>query len=213
MKKVIPVLAGLFLLGAAPVAAQSANLNFFITSAGPGQGADLGGLKGADQHCEDLAYRIGAGDLSWHAYLSATATDTSPAVNARDRIGSGPWYNYRGVKIADNVADLHSEKANLTKESILTERGQPVNGRGDDPNQHDILTGSQLDGTAFPPGEDRTCANWTSSAAGSAQVGHHDRQGGGDNPTAWNSAHASRGCGQDNLRATGGNGYFYCFGT
>lgn len=206
---VLLVLGGLAL--APPALAQSADMSFFITSAGPGDGADLGGLEGADAHCADLAYRAGAGDLTWVAYLSATATDGSPAVNARDRIGSGPWYNYRGVEIARDVTHLHSDDANLTKETILTEKGEMVNGRGDSPNMHDILTGSQLDGTAFPAGDDTTCSNWTSSGEGSARVGHHDRTGGGQNPTSWNSAHGSRGCGQADLQGTGGNGFFYCF--
>jgi hypothetical protein len=132
-------------------------------------------------------------------------------VNARDRIGAGPWYNAKGVKVAESVADLHSDRNQLSKENSLTETGAVVNGRGDTPNMHDILTGSQPDGTAFPPGEDRTCGNWTGSGEGSAQLGHHDRQGGGQNPTSWNSAHASRGCSQENLRSTGGAGLFYCF--
>lgn len=186
--------------------------SFFITSAGPGDGANLGGLEGADAHCQMLAEAAGHGGLTWHAYLSATAANGRSAVNARDRIGSGPWYNVDGARIATNPADLHSESANLTKETILTENGDMVNGRGDTPNMHDILTGSQLDGTAFSGGEDTTCSNWTSnSSEGSAQVGHHDRTGGGQNPTSWNSAHGSRGCGQADLQGTGGNGFFYCF--
>lgn len=195
----------------ATVAAQSSDMSFFITSAGPGDGADLGGLEGADQHCSFLAYQVGAGDVTWQAYLSATAEDGRPAVNARDRIGSGPWYNYEGVMIARDVTELHSDAANLTKETILTERGAMVNGRGDSPNQHDILTGSTLDGRLSDSMDDTTCDNWTSSGEGSALVGHHDRQGGGQNPTSWNSAHGSRGCGQEDLQGTGGNGYFYCF--
>ncbi|HWP98861.1 MAG TPA: hypothetical protein VNK92_00190 [Vicinamibacterales bacterium] len=186
-------------------------LSFFITSAGPGDGANLGGLEGADRHCQKLAAAVGAGNRTWRAYLSATAADGRPAVNARDRIGTGPWYNARGVMIAKSVADLHGDANNLNKETALTEKGEVVPGRGDTPNKHDILTGSQPDGTAFPPGEDRTCRNWTSNGEGSAQVGHHDRQGGGQNPTSWNSAHPSRGCSQANLRATGGDGLFYCF--
>jgi hypothetical protein len=186
-------------------------MSFFITSRGPGNGADLGGLAGADRHCQQLAAAAGAGDRTWRAYLSATATDTQAAVNARDRIGTGPWYNAKGIRIAENVDDLHSEHNNLNKETALTETGQTVNGRGDTPNYHDILTGSQADGTAYPPGEDTTCHNWTGSSDGSARVGHHDRQGGGQNPTSWNSAHGSRGCSQENLRSTGGNGLFYCF--
>ena len=197
---------------AAPLSAQSAQMNFFITSAGPGNGAALGGLSGADQVCQDLAYAAGAGDLTWRAYLSAVAQGDQAAVHARDRIGSGPWFNHGGVRIADDVASLHGEN-NLTKETILTEKGQMVNGRGDDPNMHDILTGSTLEGRASDAEGDTTCDNWTSSSSdGSALVGHHDRQGGGANPTSWNSAHGSRGCGQEDLQGTGGNGFFYCFG-
>lgn len=190
--------------------AQNA-MSFFITSAGPGNGADLGGLEGADRHCQSLADAAGAGDHTWHAYLSVTAADGKPAVNARDRIGSGPWYNAKGVMVAKNVADLHSDNNMLSKENSLNEKGEIVNGRGDQPNMHDIITGSQLDGTAFSGDGDHTCMNWTSSGEGSAQVGHHDRQGGGDNPTSWNSAHGSSGCSQANLQGTGGDGLFYCF--
>lgn len=191
-------------------AAQQASpqMSFFITSVGSGNGANLGGLAGADAHCQNLAKAVGAGDKEWRAYLS---TQGANAVNAKDRIGSGPWFNSKGVQVAASVADLHSDKNNLTKETQLTEKGTVVNGRGDKPNQHDILTGSNLDGTTFPAGEDHSCSNWTSASDGSAQVGHHDRQGGGANPTSWNAAHASKGCSQENLIATGGNGYFYCF--
>jgi hypothetical protein len=191
--------------------AQSTPMTFFITSAGPGKGADLGGLAGADKHCQQLAQAVGAGGRTWHAYLSASAAAGQPAVNARDRIGAGPWHNAKGVKVADSVADLHSDKNTLGKENSLTEKGEVVSGRGDTPNKHDILTGSQLDGSAFAGETDTTCRNWTSGGEGSAQVGHHDRQGGGANPTSWNSAHASRGCSQENLRGTGGDGLFYCF--
>jgi hypothetical protein len=185
-------------------------MSFFITSHGPGDGANLGGLDGADKHCQSLAAAAGAGSRTWHAYLSATASDGKPAVNARDRIGNGPWYNAKGVRVAENVADLHSDKNNLGKQASLTEKGEVVNGRGDSPNRHDILTGSQMDGSASTT----TCGNWTSTSAdGSASVGHHDRQGGGVNPTSWNFAHPSKGCSQDNLRATGGDGLFYCFAT
>jgi len=183
-------------------------MSFFITSVGSGNGANLGGLAGADAHCQKLASAVGAGNKQWRAYLS---TQGPNAVSAKDRIGAGPWFNSKGVQIAANVAELHSDKNGLTKETQLNEKGQVVNGRGDTPNQHDILTGSNLDGSAFPAGEDHTCSNWTSQDAGSAQVGHHDRQGGGANPTSWNNAHASKGCSQPNLIATGGNGYFYCF--
>ena len=188
-------------------------MSFFITSAGPGKGADLGGLAGADKHCQQLAQAAGAGSRTWAAYLSASAADGKPAVNARDRIGSGPWFNAKGVQVASSVADLHSDNNKLSKEVSLTEKGAMVNGRGDSPNRHDILTGSQLDGTAFAAGIDTTCGNWTSSGEGAAQVGHHDRVGGGANPTSWNSAHASRGCSQQNLQGTGGDGLFYCFAT
>jgi hypothetical protein len=192
--------------------AQDKSLGFFITSKGPGNGAELGGLAGADKHCQTLATAAGAGAKTWRAYLSASASGSQPAVNARDRIGAGPWFNAKGVQVAASVADLHSDNNKLSKENSLTEKGEVVNGRGDTPNRHDILTGSQLDGTA-PTGEtNQTCQNWTSSAAdGSALVGHHDRQGGGPNPTSWNSAHGSKGCGQANLQATGGDGLFYCF--
>jgi hypothetical protein len=189
--------------------AQTQPMSFFITSAGPGDGANLGGLKGADAHCQKLAAAAGAGSRTWRAYLSTSGAGAA-AINAKDRIGPGPWYNAKGVLIAQNVAELHGENK-LTKETQLTEKGEVVNGRGDTPNKHDILTGSQPDGTAFSDGTDHTCSNWTSNAAGSAQVGHHDRQGGGANPTSWNSAHASKGCSQENLRATGGDGLFYCF--
>ena len=190
---------------------EQSRMSFFITSAGPGNGAQLGGLAGADAHCQQLAEAAGAGDRSWRAYLSTSAADGQPAVNARDRIGQGPWYNARGVLVAQSVADLHGEQNKLGKETSLTERGEVVNGRGDDPNRHEIVTGSQLDGTAFTDGADHTCSNWTSAGEGSAQLGHHDRQGGGDNPTSWNSAHGSRGCSQQNLQSTGGDGLFYCF--
>ncbi len=190
---------------------QDNSMSFFITSVGSGDGANLGGLAGADAHCAALAGAVGAGGKTWAAYLSTQASGNQAAVNARDRIGSGPWYNAKGVMIAQNVAQLHSEAALTGKENSLTEAGNLVNGRGDTPNTHDILTGSQIDGTAFPSDTDLTCNNWTSNSAGSAQVGHHDRQGGGANPTSWNSAHGSRSCSQEDLIATGGNGYFYCF--
>ncbi len=208
---------GLLVLGvlvSQPIVGQSGannKLSFFITSEGPGNGADLGGLAGADAHCQNLAAAAGAGNRTWRAYLSASASGGTAAVNARDRIGAGPWYNAKGVQVAKNVADLHSGNNKLSKENSLSQKGAVVNGRGDRPNQHDILTGSQTDGTAFADGNDHTCGNWTSSGEGSAQVGHHDRQGGGADPTSWHSAHGSRGCGQADLRDTGGNGYFYCF--
>ena len=214
MRKVISLFATTIVLVAAPAAAQSPQMSFFITSAGPGNGADLGGLAGADAHCTALARAVGATQFTWRAYLSATATESSPAVNARDRIGPGPWHNHAGVLIARDVDELHGPDAKLGKETSLTERGQQVNGRGDSPNMHDILTGSTMEGRASTADGDTTCGNWTSSGAdGSALVGHHDRVGGGQNPTSWNSAHGSRGCGQSNLQGTGGNGLFYCFGT
>jgi hypothetical protein len=185
-------------------------MSFFITSVGVGDGANLGGLKGADAHCQKLAATAGGGSRTWRAYLSTTAAAGQPAVNAKDRIGPGPWYNAKGVLIAQNVAELHGENK-LTKETQLNEKGEVVNGRGDTPNRHDILTGSQLDGTAFSDGADHSCNNSMSNSTGSAQVGHHDRQGGGANPTSWNNAHASKGCSQENLRGSGGDGLFYCF--
>ena len=186
-------------------------MTFFITSVGSGSGAALGGIQGADQHCQALAKAAGAGNRTWRAYLSTGGSDGRAAVNARDRIGKGPWYNAKGVMVAKDVNDLHGPNNQLGKENSLTEKGEVVNGRGDKPNQHDILTGSQLDGTAFTDGQDHTCANWTSSGEGSAQVGHHDKQGGGQNPNSWNSAHPSKGCSQENLVGTGGSGRYYCF--
>ena len=196
---------------ALPLAAE--DMSFFITSKGPGDGANLGGLAGADAHCQSLAQAAGAGGKTWRAYLSAAAMDGKAAVNARDRIGSGPWFNSKGVQVAANLDELHYSNVGLGKQGSLNEMGGVVNGRGDSPNQHDILTGSQLDGTAFSDGADHTCGNWTKNGEGSAQVGHHDRTGGGQVPSSWNSAHGSRGCSQANLVATGGNGYFYCFAT
>jgi hypothetical protein len=175
--------------------------------------ADLGGLEGADKHCQRLAQAAGAGSRTWRAYLSASAAEGKPAVNARDRIGAGPWVNAKGVQVASSVADLHSDANKLGKETSLSEKGEVINGRGDTPNRHDILTGSQPDGTVFTTGSNLTCQNWTSSGEGAAQVGHHDRQGGGQNPTSWNSAHASKGCSQPILQSTGGDGLFYCFAT
>jgi len=200
--------AGALVLLAGPAAAQQAPMGFFITSA-PLDGGNLGGLAGADRHCQALATAAGAGNRTWRAYLS---TQGAGAVNARDRIGSGPWANARGVVIAASVAELHGTN-NLTKQTALTETGAVVNGRGDTPNQHDILTGSQPDGTAFSGDADRTCGNWTKGGEGSAMVGHHDRMGLNTEPPAlsWNSSHPSRGCDLPSLRATGGNGLFYCF--
>ncbi len=216
MNKTLPLILAAVLVGvlaSLPVSAQNADpkMSFFIVSSGPGNGADLGGLAGADGRCQMLARAVGAGSRTWRAYLSATASGGQAAVNARDRIGSGPWFNAKGVQIASDVDDLHSDKNNLTKETQLNEYGRMVNGRGDSPNRHDVLTGSQLDGTAFTGSDDTTCGNWTSHGEGSAQVGHHDRTGGGKNPTSWNSAHGSRGCSQENLQGTGGDGLYYCF--
>ena len=198
------------------VSAQQNQMTFFVTSAGPGNGANLGGLAGADKHCQTLATAAGAGNRTWRAYLSAAAMGGQAAVNAKDRIGKGPWMNVKGVVIAKSVADLHSDTNNLNKQTALTEKGATVNGVGDTPNQHDILTGSQADGTlqaATAPNTDATCGNWTSATdgMGSAQLGHVDRMGRGATGMSWNSAHGSRGCSQMNLVATGGNGYLYCF--
>jgi hypothetical protein len=208
------VTASLVML-AASAEAQQANgeMSFFVTSRGNGTGAGFGGLAGADAFCQSLAAAAGAGGRTWHAYLSTQAVDGSPAVNARDRIGAGPWKNAKGVVIAASVDALHANN-NLNKETALTEHGDQVNGRTDKPNTHDILTGSLPNGMAFPPGEDMTCQNWTSNAGGAAMVGHHDRQGLTDDPPAksWNSSHASRGgCGLEALHSTGGAGLLYCF--
>ena len=205
------VAASALLLSQGAAHAQQSNMSFFVTSVGSGKGADLGGLAGADQHCQALAQAAGAGGKTWRAYLS---TQGSGAVNARDRIGSGPWQNAKGAVIAKNVAELHGTN-NLTKQTALTEKGDPVNGRGDSPNTHDMLTGSQPDGTAFAGADDRTCGNWTKSGPdGAAMLGHHDRMGLNEEPPAksWNSSHASRGgCSQDALKGTGGAGLYYCF--
>ncbi len=191
--------------------AQDDRMSFFLTSEGPGDGANLAGLAGADAHCQNLADSVGAGDKTWRAYLSATAEGGQAAVNARDRIGDGPWFNFAGVQVADDVGDLHSEANLLGKEGSLSEQGEQINGRGDEPNMHDILTGSDTEGRLIAGSDDTTCSNWTGNGEGSAMVGHHDKQGGGDNPNSWNSAHGSRGCSQANLQGTGGNGLFYCF--
>ncbi len=189
------------------------NMTFFIASAGPGDGANLGGLAGADRHCATLAASVNASARTWRAYLSAKAANGQPAINARERIGTGPFINAAGATVAKDLAELHAETNGLGKEGSLNEKGAKVNGRGDTPNMHDILTGSMPDGTLASDTLDTTCTNWTSnSSTGSAFVGHHDKQGGGVRPTSWNSAHPSRGCGQANLQATGGNGLFYCFG-
>ncbi len=200
----------LVLLGAKVALVQENQTSFFVTSVGSGMGGNLSGLAGADKYCQTLATAVGGGSRTWRAYLSTQGTG---AVNARDRIGKGPWRNTKGVVIAQSPDDLHSGKANLTKDTILTEKGQPVKGRGDTPNEHDMLTGSQMNGTAFADGSDHTCNNWTSGGMGSAQVGHSDRMGLTDTEQAksWNSSHPSKGCSQENLVSTGGAGLFYCF--
>jgi hypothetical protein len=213
MRWSIVAMAALSLGLGAGAPAQETEMSFFITSVGPGNGADLGGLDGADAYCEQLADAAGAGGRTWRAYLSTQEAGGAPAENARDRIGEGRWQNAEGTVIAANLDELHGEN-NLTKETALDENGEQVNGRGDSPNRHDILTGSQPDGTAFPAGEDRTCANWTSSGEGSAMVGHHDRMGLRDDAPSksWNSSHPSRGgCSQEALQGTGGDGLIYCF--
>jgi hypothetical protein len=207
---------GVFVLVASlGLSAQANQMTFFVTSAGSGNGANFGGLTGADKHCQTLAAAVGAGNRTWRAYLSAAAAAGQPAVNAKDRIGTGPWTNAKGVVIAKSVADLHSDANNLKKDTALTEKGGTVNGVGDNPNQHDILTGSQADGTLQPPtapATDATCSNWTNGAdQGVAQLGHVDRTGRGASGSSWNSAHASRGCSVTTLAASGGAGYLYCF--
>lgn len=198
--------------------AQAADMSFFVTSKGPGKGADLGGLEGADAHCKALAGAAGASNRTWRAYLStqAPALNDPNFVNARDRIGKGPWHNAKGVRIAKNVADLHSPTSKLNKQTALDENGKPVNGRTEKPNMHDMLTGSRPDGTAFPgaPFGDMTCGNWTKGDKdGMAMTGHHDRVGPIDASwaTSWNSAHPTRGCDPESLKSTGGDGLFYCF--
>ena len=202
-------------------AAQAAEMSFFVTSVGIGNGGNLGGLAGADNYCQQLATAAGAGGAAgspkvWRAYLSTQAADGKPAINARDRIGKGPWQNAKGAVVAKDVAELHAGNA-LTKQSALSEKGEVINGRGDTPNRHDVLTGSQADGTAFAAGDDRTCKNWTSSTQGAAMVGHSDRIGlRDDEPSkSWNSSHPSRGpdggCSQADLKSTGGDGLLYCF--
>jgi hypothetical protein len=211
--------AGLVLTAAQPANAQAAATTFFVTSTGIGNGANLGGIAGADNHCQELAQAAGANAAAvktWHAYLSTQAADGKPAINARDRIGKGPWQNSKGVVIAKDVTELHGAN-NLTKQTALSEKGEIINGRGDTPNRHDMLTGSQPDGTAFAVADDRTCKNWTSSTQGSAMLGHSDRIGLRDDDASksWNSSHPSRGpeggCSQADLKSTGGDGLMYCF--
>jgi hypothetical protein len=208
------IAAAVAALGTANIAQSQNAMTFFVTSSGPGKGADLGGLEGADRHCASLAQAAGAGGKTWHAYLS---TQGAGAVNAKDRIGKGPWLTAKGVTIAKDVADLHGAGNNLNKETALSEKGDMINGRGDTPNRHDVITGSQSDGTAFAAGEDRTCGNYTKSGAGTVMVGHHDRKGLNESAPmlSWNSSHPSRGpdggCSQNDLKSTGGDGLLYCF--
>ncbi len=211
-------IAALALLAGAAVPATAADgvdpdTTFFVTSVGKGKGADLGGLEGADAHCQALAKAAGLKQTNWRAYLSTTAPGGAAGVNARDRIGKGPWKNAKGVVVATSVDELHSPKVNLTKQTALTEKGEVVSGRGDPVNTHDILTGSDPQGLYSTAGCDTTCANWTSSGEGSAIVGHSDRIGLTDSRhmTSWNSSHGTRGCSQESLKATGGAGLFYCF--
>jgi len=215
----ISVIVSAALLSAGIVAgaqAQQSAMTFFITSAGKGNGADLGGLEGADAHCQGLAKAAGATKTSWRAYLSTTLPGGDAGVNARDRIGKGPWQNAKGVVVAKSADDLHSDSTNVNKETALTEKGEIVSGSGDTPNMHDILTGSDPQGMYSTAGGDTTCGNWTKSGEGSAIVGHHDRAGlkkTTRHMTSWNSSHGSRGCSQDNLKASGGAGLIYCFRT
>jgi len=215
-RRVVWFLAATLVAGAGAVAVAegpAADMSFFVTSAGPGRGADLGGLAGADAHCAALARAAGSKRTDWHAYLSTTAPGGEAGVNARDRIGKGPWKNAKGVVVARSVEELHSAGNNLTKQTALTEKGEVVNGRGDAVNTHDILTGSDPQGLYSTAGGDTTCANWTSSGEGSAIVGHHDRIGLKEtrHMTSWNSSHGTRGCGQEALKGTGGAGLVYCF--
>ncbi|MCF6110061.1 hypothetical protein [Mesorhizobium muleiense] len=206
MRRLLLVAAAASLAAIGVASSQDATMSFFVTSVGSGKGADLGGLAGADAHCASLAEAAGVAGKTWRAYLSTSDTD------ARDRIGTGPWFNAKGVKIADDVASLHSDANAITKQTALNEKGEVVNGRGDKPNRHDVLTGSKPDGTKIA---DQTCGDWTlSGAEGAAMTGHHDRTGLDDSAAAksWNSSHASRGgCSQEALRSTGGDGLFYCF--
>jgi len=206
-------IAALFVMACVPGLAlaqsEDRSMSFFVTSVGVGNGGDLGGLEGADAHCQKLADAVGAGNRTWRAYLS-TEEEGKRGTSARSRIGQGPWYNAHGILIATNLTDLHLYNDTITYETAIDENGNRIKGRADDTNEHDILTGTMEDGTAyFPDDQDHTCNNWTSSDEGSAQVGHHDRHGGGN--LSWNSAHPSRGCSAEGLRTTGGNGYFYCF--
>lgn len=203
---------GLVTACAAPSLTTRNPMTFFVTSANPGKGGDLGGLAGADRYCESLAAGVGAGGKNWRAYLSAAPAAGAGAVNARDRIGRGPWVNAKGVTVAGSVAELHGAN-NLNKQTALTERGEVVSGRGDPVNLHDILTGSTAEGVLATGAADTTCGNWTRSGEGSAIVGHHDRIGLNDSAPmkSWNSSHGTRGCGMEALKSTGGGGLFYCF--
>ena len=198
-----------------PPSDEPIEMGFFVTSVGLGKGGDLGGLAGADAHCQSLAAAVEAGHRTWRAYLSTQVIDDKPAVNARDRIGNGPWGNAKGVVIATNLESLMYDNSNINYQHALTEKGHSVNSRimNNAPIKHDILTGTRIDGTAFPAGDDRTCSNWTSSDKGSAMVGHSDRHRGSNPGSPWNTAHPSRGCSQENLVGTGGDGLFYCFAT
>lgn len=211
MRKIslIVVLLAVMTLSASPSFAQDQPpMTFFLTSSGPGTGANLGGLDGADARCQLLGRSVGRGDATWRAYLSTQGED---AVNARDRIGTGPWHNANGAMVAANLDALHGEN-NLTAETQVNENGTRISGRGMTPNRHDVITGSRANGMAFEEGPDQTCGNWTSEGSnGSARVGHFDREGGGDDGPSWNSAHGSNGCSQEALQGTGGDGLFYCF--
>ncbi len=212
----IGVLAAVMLVGgvvSTSAQAQQNSMTFFVTSAGKGNGADLGGLDGADAHCQTLAKSVGSSQSNWRAYLSTTAPGGDAGVSARDRIGKGPWHNAKGVMVAKSVDDLHSDASNVTKMTALTEKGDAVSGRGDTVNTHDILTGSDPSGRFSTAGGDTTCGNWTKSGEGSAIVGHHDRIGLKDSwhMKSWNSSHGSRGCSQDALKGSGGAGLLYCF--
>jgi len=211
MKRI--ALASITLICIGTAQAQSHDMTFFVTSVGKGNGADLGGLEGADAHCNELAKAAGSKHTNWKAYLSTWLPGGDAGVNARDRIGKGPWYNAKGTMIAKSLADLHSDHNNLTKQTVLNEKGEMVKGRGDTPNEHDILTGSDPDGRFSTAGGDTTCTNWTASGDGSAIVGHSDRQGLKDtwHMRSWNSSHGSRGCSQEQLKASGGAGLTYCF--
>ncbi len=197
----------------ATVQAQQADMSFFVTSVTKGDGANYGGLDGADAHCQALAKAAGATKTNWRAYLSATASGAAPAVNARDRIGKGPWQNAKGVVVATSIEDLHSASNKIGKETALTEKGDVVSGRGDAVNMHDILTGSDAQGMLATASGDTTCGNWTKNGDGSAIVGHHDRKGLNDSPPmlSWNASHGTRGCSPDLLKATGSAGFLYCF--